>query len=101
MKATIDGYKISYDDYSDVLYVREIGKASDRGRPFNDDFIILRRNSQTGETVGLTLIDFCKLYKTGYFDEAKLPSPFNLGLINEIASRLSAYNCSNLKNSGI
>ena len=88
VKTTIDGYNIIYDDYSDVLYVKERGKISDRGKPFEDDFIILRRNSQTGETVGLTLIDFCKLYRSNYFNDKKLPSPFSIALIDKIASRL-------------
>jgi len=88
MKTMIDGYNIIYDDFSDVLYVKEHGKISDRGKSFDDDFIILRRNSRTGETVGLTLIDFCKLYRSSYFNDKKLPSPFSLALIDKIASKL-------------
>ena len=61
-----DGLVFDYDEAADVLYISNPTSNINPVGEMNDEGIIVRKNPETGEICGITILDFTKRTKKGH-----------------------------------
>ncbi len=65
--------EVSYDEEADVLYIK-LRSCENVETEHKDDDVLIRRDAETGEIVGYTVIGFEEREKINLPDAAKVPA---------------------------